>query len=343
MSTVSGSVRMREAEAMPASNPARVHRARLGTYLGARTRVASYLGLAIVAAALATALPGDAIVRAIAAAAQPPTRTAATISAPQLKEISGCAVSSQTPGGGRIVWVHNDSGDGPNVYAIDGRTGWLRATFAVAGALAEDWEDMALSKGQLYMGDIGDNSANRASVVVYRVAEPVVPRKSVAAVRTTVASVALRLRYPDGSHNAETLIVHPTTGDLYIVTKAEDGHSGVYVLRGAATAEAGSYALEKVADLTISGEGLIYPNEITAGDISPTGDRIALRTYQFLYVYRPSSGGSFDSAWTNAATQVNAPFLLQAEALCFTPDGRHVLTTQEGLPAPLVEIDMRKV
>ena len=328
---------------MPASDPARVIAARLGTRLGARTRMTSYLGVAIVLAVAATVLPGQGIVRAFAAAAQPPTRTLATISAPQLKEISGCAVSSKTPGGVRIVWVHNDSGDGPNVYAIDGRTGRLRATFAVAGALAEDWEDMALSRGQLYLGDIGDNAADRASVVVYRVAEPVVPRKSVAAVQTTSASVALRLRYPDGSHNAETLIVHPTSGDLYIVTKTEDGHSGVYALRGAATAEAGSYALAKVADLTIAGEGLIYPNEITAGDISPAGDRIVLRTYQYLYVYRPSSGSSFDSAWTSVATQVNAPFLLQAEALCFTPDGRYVLTTQEGLPAPLVEIDLRKV
>ncbi len=328
---------------MPASDPARAIAARLGTRLGARSRMTSYLGLAIVAAAVATVLPGQGIVGAFAASAQPPTRTVATISAPQLKEISGCAVSSQTPGGGRIVWVHNDSGDGPNVYAIDGRTGRLRATFAVTGARAEDWEDMALSKGQLYMGDIGDNSANRPSIVVYRVAEPVIPRKSVVAVRPTSASVALQLRYPDGSHNAETLIVHPTTGDLYIVTKTEDGHSGVYALRGAATAEAGSYALEKVADLTIAGEGLIYPNEITAGDISPSGDRIVLRTYQYLYVYRPSPGSSFDSAWTSVATQVNAPFLLQAEALCFTPDGRNVLTTQEGLPAPLVEIDLRKV
>ena len=328
---------------MPASKPVRVIAARLGTQFGARTRMTSYLGVAIVAAAAATVLPGQGIVRAFAAAAQPPTRTVATISAPQLKEISGCAVSSQTPGGGRIVWVHNDSGDGPNVYAIDGRTGRLRRTFAVAGALAEDWEDMALSRGQLYLGDIGDNSANRSAIVVYRVAEPVVPRKSLAAVRSTSASVALRLRYPDGSHNAETLIVHPTSGDLYIVTKTEDGHSGVYALRGAATAEAGSYGLEKVADLTITGEGLIYPNEITAGDISPTGDRIVLRTYQYLYVYRSSPGSSFDSAWTNVATQVNAPFLLQAEALCFTPDGRSVLTTQEGLPAPLVEIDLRKV
>jgi hypothetical protein len=38
--------------------------------------------------------------------------------------------------------------------------------------------------------------------------------------RISSAARAYRLRYPDGPHNAEVLLVHPRTGDLYIVTAA---------------------------------------------------------------------------------------------------------------------------
>ena len=280
----------------------------------------------------------------------PPAKTVATINVPALREISGCAVSTQAPGGARIVWVHNDSGDGPNLYALDGRSGKLWAAYTVSGAAALDWEDMALANGQLYGGDIGDNDATRSSIVVYRMAEAKIalrPAAAGSAKRPISRAVALELTYPDGSHNAEAMAVHPRTGDLYIITKAPDGHAGVYALRAAATAPAGRYRLEKVSELSITNESMFYPNLITGAAIAPTGDRIVLRTYQYLYVYRPSvaeSGGQggFDSAWSARPSQLNVPFLVQAEAVCFTPDGRSVLTTHEGRPARLVEVDLRR-
>ena len=317
-------------------------RAVVAAYGGARLRFSVVPGLAVLAAAAATILPGSGV-GAQEAAVRASARTLSSVKAAALIEISGCAVSRQTPGGARVVWLHNDSGDSARVFAVDAATGRVRATYAVTGAAAQDWEDIAIASGNLYVGDIGDNAAARESVVVYRVPEPKLSVRVATAAQATAAAVALRMRYPDGSHNAEALLVHPTTGDAYVVTKTEDGHSGVYVLRKASTLPAGDHSLEKVADLTLDRESLIFPNQITAGDISPTGDRIVLRTYQYLYVYRPSGGGPFDTAWTVAPKQVESPLLLQAEAVCFTPDGRFVLTTQEGLPAPIVQIDLRGI
>src|SRR5947199_8194999 len=34
--------------------------------------------------------------------------------------------------------------------------------------------------------------------------------------------------YPDGPHNAETLLVEPGTNQLYIVTKVDKGAGGIY-------------------------------------------------------------------------------------------------------------------
>ncbi|MCX6622811.1 MAG: hypothetical protein NTY38_17450, partial [Acidobacteria bacterium] len=82
----------------------------------------------------------------------------------EVSESSGIATSLRNPG---IFWTHNDSGDGPYVYAFD-KAGGNRGTFHLEGAKAVDWEDMAAGPCPrapatpcLYLGDIGDNDRNR--------------------------------------------------------------------------------------------------------------------------------------------------------------------------------------
>src|SRR5262249_9771285 len=139
-----------------------------------------------------------------------------------------------------IFWTHNDSGDGPFVYAFD-RQGKHRGVWRGAGAKAIDWEDMAVGPGPkrgqsyLYLGDIGDNSKSRSEIVVYWVPEPrIIGSDSSSTVknpRETEAADIIRLSYPDGKHDAESLLVHPATGDLYIITKTRGTAAGVYKLK----------------------------------------------------------------------------------------------------------------
>lgn len=64
----------------------------------------------------------------------------ATFPSPRLVESSGVAVSHAYAG---VLWTHNDSGDGPYLYATDlQRTD--RGALLVPGAQAIDWEDMSL-------------------------------------------------------------------------------------------------------------------------------------------------------------------------------------------------------
>ena len=97
-----------------------------------------------------------------------------TIKNSSITESSGLVASRSTPG---AYWTHNDSGDGPFIYALNAG-GVSRGVFRVTGAQAHDWEDISIgpgpdrSKSYLYIGDIGDNSGARPEIVVYRVAEP---------------------------------------------------------------------------------------------------------------------------------------------------------------------------
>ncbi|MGH8976889.1 MAG: hypothetical protein ACRDV7_02350, partial [Acidimicrobiia bacterium] len=66
---------------------------------------------------------------------------------PELKELSGLAFSRTYPD---VLWAHNDSGDAARLFAMD-RTGAPRATVALDGVDASDWEDLAIAGSDIYV------------------------------------------------------------------------------------------------------------------------------------------------------------------------------------------------
>jgi hypothetical protein len=257
-------------------------------------------------------------------------------------ESSGIAASRRNPG---LLWTHNDSGDRPLIYAFD-RRGKHRGVWQVLGAKAEDWEDMAIGPGPnsgvsyLYVGDIGDNSRKREEIVVYRVVEPLISStdssSSKRSPRMTEPSDAIRMKYPDGRHNAETLLVHPSTGDLYIVTKVPGEAAGIYKAK-APLSKSRITTLDRVGELR-------FPNAlggvITGGSISPDGRRVILCDYieAFELVVSDRAGFTFDTIWRQPLVSVNIGARQQGEAVCYRADGLALFATSEQLPCPLIEI-----
>ncbi len=203
------------------------------------------------------------------------------------------------------------------LFAFDRASAKLRSV-PVANAMLVDWEDIApLPGGGVVVGDIGDNDAKRESVQLYRITD-----------LTANPLIAVRedLRYEDGPHNAEALVVDPTSSaaspEIFVITKDPTGHSNVYQAAGG--------VLKNVASISILGEALIFPNQITAADALPDGSGVILRTYQFAYVYRKLATQPFVSAFAAKPVRLSMPFLAQAEALCVLSDGRTAMTTTES-------------
>jgi hypothetical protein len=145
--------------------------------------------------------------------------------------------------------------------------------------------------------------------------------------------------YPDGAHNCEALLVHPATGDIYLITKTKDVECAVY--RGTwRTGAADIQTLELVAHLampfTVGSLRLV-----TAADINPDGTRLIVRTYLAAFEYRLPAGEPFSSIWTQTPALVDMPVLTQAEAICYSCDGKRLYTTTEGTASPLYVIEMR--
>jgi hypothetical protein len=259
-------------------------------------------------------------------------------------ESSGVAASRSNA---NIYWTHNDSGDGPFVYAFDA-TGESRGVFRVAGARARDWEDMAIGPGPergesyLYIGDIGDNQKVRPEIVVYRVAEPKLSAAEKSSSkdkpRTTASAEAIRLRYPDGKFDAETLLVHPTTGDLYILTKVTLRNATVYEAPAPLTTGK-VITMKRIGEIKVPS---LLGGVLTGGSISPDGRRVALCDYlQGYEVVLPARSKDFNDIWKQTVTGFSLGEREQGEAITYSADGKTLLATSEGKLPPLIQVELR--
>ena len=141
-----------------------------------------------------------------------------TLTDPRIVESSNLVASTLHPG---LVWTTNDSGDSARVFGVD-KSGRTVALLHLRGARARDWEALAPGKDAdgkplLWVGDLGDNRSTWPSVRVYRIAEPSQMGEQ------DVAWTGYDLRFPDGSRDAETLLVDPADQRLYVVSKRVDG------------------------------------------------------------------------------------------------------------------------
>lgn len=272
-------------------------------------------------ASQATAAPRSAVAHPLCTRLR--ARVTGRVGAPAATELSGLVVSRSQS---RVLWSHNDSGDSARLFALT-TGGRLLAGVAVAGADHVDWEDIATGPAAgpgdaLYAGDIGDNAEERPAVVVYRVTEPRLAGRSPAA---TARSRRFALRYPDRAHDAEALLVDPSSGALVIVTKDFGGLARVYV---ADRPSPGALTTMRRAGSVRLGAG----QAVTAGDVSANGRTIVLRTYDRAFVWSRRRGQSLASAMRRRPCAARAGLLVegQGEALALVRNGRAFFTVPEG-------------
>ncbi len=222
-------------------------------------------------------------------------------------EISGMAPSIRHPD---VLWIHNDSGGGPRLFAVDATTCETLATLTIRGARARDFEAIASgrdAKGKpvLWLGDIGDNLDSWDSVEVLAIKEPKRLRSK------RVSAQAYSLIYEDRPHNAEALLASPRDGRLWVVTK-QLAHGSLYRLPSPLRSDVVNVAKK----LRVEG-GLI-----TDGAVSPVGDRYVLRDYVDAVIHEGLPPG-------REVARIRLPYQTQGEAISWSGDGRSLLVTSE--------------
>lgn len=227
-----------------------------------------------------------------------PPKVVGKIKSPDIDESSGLAASRCQE---NILWTHNDSGDDSYIYALD-IEGNNKGTWRIANIENVDWEDIAAYKDKagkcfLYIGEIGDNKLKRREHFVYRVAEPTISNTTTLATRKNYLAVdaveTVRFVYPDFDQDAETLMVEPRSGDIYVVTKRVSGPAGVYRLKPI-FANSETQRAEKMPEISVPA----IPNGfVTGGDISPDGKRMVICDYSQAYEWSLPDNVAFDEIW----------------------------------------------
>ncbi|MFF8944449.1 WD40 repeat domain-containing protein [Streptomyces sp. NPDC014864] len=235
-----------------------------------------------------------------------------TIRDPRIKESSGLAASRLHPG---VYWTHNDSDDGPYLYAVDGRTGRTVATVTLSGVgRPRDVEAVSIGPGnQIYVGDIGDNLGGTWPYVwIYRLPEPKELRDQ------TIRATQYVVKYADGPRDAESLVVHPRTGRVYLIDKKENG----------------GHLYEGPARLSPSKANVfrpVAPVDLWATDaaLSPDGQSLAVRGYFGGILY------AFDGGRVRREGQLDVPLQSQGESVTYSADGSKLLYGSEGENSPV--------
>lgn len=251
-----------------------------------------------------------------------------TVTDSNLNAISGITASATNPG---VLYLHNDR-DQSEFFAVD-EQGTLLGTFTLGGAVL-DVEDIAVGpcpQGScVYLADLGDNVTPRQEYQVLRVAEPTVDLNNPGAGKA-LASELLIFSYPDGTHNAESLLIDHATQNLYVVTKEAAGiPSAVYRLPPAFTGAVADAI--KIADLTVPGAN---DSPATAADAHPCGVAFLLRTNNTLYEFRVAEGEPFETLFTATPSEVPFGDEQQGEAVAYASDGLGYFTTSEGDNPPI--------
>ncbi len=146
---------------------------------------------------------------------------------------------------------------------------------------------------------------------------------------------AIKITYPDMRHDAETLIIHPQTGDIYVLTKRLSGAAGVYRLK-ADYATDKTNTLEKIADFSVPA----VPNGfLTGGDITADGKRVVICDYFNAYELKlPENAKNFDEIWRQELSVVKLGERAQGEAICYSLDGKSIIATSERKNSAIIEV-----
>lgn len=226
-----------------------------------------------------------------------------------------------------LVWVSNDENNGPvQMKGVSLSDGLTVSTLGFNGVSFGDPESSAIDPldGRLYLGDIGDNKNSRTNIHLTSVIEP-----------TTIGDHGnlpcknYPIAYPFGPRNAETLMIHPVTGDFYIVTKQSGGR---VVKFDRATLLANEGVLTTGTDL-----GVTVANLVSDGCFTLSGK------YALLRSAKTSDTLVFNSTTWTLVDKIPSPTVSKGESITMEPGGKQFLFGSEGKKSPIIRVTLPEV
>lgn len=241
-----------------------------------------------------------------------------------ISEASGLAASFQAVNSKnmQVLWTHNDSGSENKIFLLN-QDGKNLTEFTIKGASNRDWEEMAVCKHQntsyIYVADIGDNNRAFSTYTIYKFKEPNL--NNITTQTNTIEEVEkINFQYADGSRDAETLLVEPTSQDIYIVSK-RDAKSRLYVIRFPYSQTTTNTA-QFLAELPFSGA--------VGGSISPSGKEVLIKNYGKVFYWKKANNENLETLLQTKPIELPYTAEPQGEAIAWKADETGYFTLSEA-------------
>jgi hypothetical protein len=236
-----------------------------------------------------------------------------------LEEVSGTEVVSNS----KLIWMLNDKGNNSKIYGVS-KKGKIVKVIKV-NAKNNDWEDLTSDeKGNLYIGDFGNNESRRKNLAILKVnAKDLLSSKKVEVEK-------IRFYYPNQTNfppkskqlffDAESFFFHKNS--FYIFTKSrvksKFGKTALYKI----PATKGNHKAEFISDFNSCDEMNCW---ITSADISNDGKKVALLSPSSVLIF---SDYNKDDFLSGKLTKMPFNYNSQKEGITFK-DNNTILITDE--------------
>lgn len=220
-----------------------------------------------------------------------------------------------------LLITHNDSGDKPQLYFINLK-GKLVGQVLVENAVNIDWEDLCVdNKGNLFVGDIGNNSNDRKSLVIYKISMHQLLGKEKVNAEIISFSYSDQQSFPplDSLKNFDAEGLAYQNDSLLIFTKCRSTPFNGYSYCYKVPTTQGKYVAKKSFELFIGTKGFMK-DAVTSASIC--NNTLYLLTYNRFLVYNYQQG-----RWVYQTQHFTQPYS-QKEAL-ITKDNQTIYITDE--------------
>ncbi|KFF29077.1 hypothetical protein IQ37_08050 [Chryseobacterium piperi] len=210
----------------------------------------------------------------------------------KLKEISGIALSDDQ----KTIWAIEDQGNKNVVYGLD-RQGNLIADVLVENGENNDWEEITKdTKGNIYIGDFGNNDNDRQNLAILKLDLKDTSQKTTQVIQTTKFRYEGQTEFPPKKSNwlydCEAFI--EMNGSFYLFTKNRSkGFDGTFLVFKVPNAE-GDFEAKLIGRLKLNGK---YSDAaITSAAINSKQDQIVLLSHKNIHLLTGFTSDDFSTA-----------------------------------------------
>ena len=228
------------------------------------------------------------------------------------------------------IYTLEDKGNKPQILAVD-LQGQLVSTIAITNAENNDWEDLTSDeKGNLYIGDFGNNDNERKNLAIYKIAAADLNKPKAAVAETISFYYPEQVLFPpkksERFYDVEAFFMF--NDHFYLFTKNRsskfDGTTFLYKIPN----KPGRHPAKLVDSFKTCDN--FKSCAITSADVSRDGKRMVLLSSNKVWLFSHFPGNQFLSGKVQV---INLGSDTQKEGVCFADDETLYVTDEKNKKA----------